>query len=68
MAAVMAKVIPFYVPDTFREARIQRPPEQRGKVIEFPPTGRYTSPKLASTHPHREHRNGAAVNAFDRER
>jgi hypothetical protein len=38
MAAVMAKVIAFYVLDTFREARIQRLPERRGKVIEFPAT------------------------------
>jgi hypothetical protein len=38
MVAVMAKIIAFYVPDTFRGVRIQRPPERRGKVIEFPST------------------------------
>jgi hypothetical protein len=68
MVVVMAKVIMFYVPDRLRERRLSNPPAQRGKVIEFSPTGRCTSPNLASTHLHREHRNGAAVHAFDRER
>ena len=31
----MAKVIEFYIPDTFRKRTIWIPPEQRGKVIEF---------------------------------
>ena len=34
----MAKLIEFYVPDRLRERRHWNPPEQRGKVIEFPPT------------------------------
>jgi hypothetical protein len=52
----MAKVIQFYVPDRLQERRLSDPPEQRGKVIEFPPpTGNCASPKLASTHLHREH-------------
>lgn len=38
MVAVMAKVIEFYVPDRLREKRLCNPPEQRGEVIEFPPT------------------------------
>ena len=33
---VMAKVIEFYVPDRFRKTGPWVPPEQRGKVIEFP--------------------------------
>jgi hypothetical protein len=36
VVAVMAKVIEFYVPDRLRERRLWNPPEQRGKVIEFP--------------------------------
>ena len=32
----MAKVIEFYVPDRFRKTGPWIPPEQRGKVIEFP--------------------------------
>ena len=38
VVAVMAKVIEFYVPDKLRERRLWKPPEQRGNVIEFPPT------------------------------
>jgi hypothetical protein len=38
VVAVMAKVIEFYVPDRLREARLRNPPEQHGKVIEFPST------------------------------
>ena len=38
VVAVMAKVIEFYVPDRLREARLWNPPEQHGKVIEFPAT------------------------------
>jgi hypothetical protein len=38
MVAVMAKVIEFYVPERLREKRHCNPPEQRGEVIEFPPT------------------------------
>jgi hypothetical protein len=34
----MAKVIEFYVPDRLRERRLWSPPEQRGKVIDFPLT------------------------------
>ena len=33
----MAKVVEFHVPDRLRERRLWSPPEQRGKVIEFPP-------------------------------
>jgi len=33
---IMAKVIEFYIPNTFRKRAIWIPPEQRGKVIEFP--------------------------------
>jgi len=36
VVAVMAKVIEFYVPDRLRERRLWNPPEQHGKVIEFP--------------------------------
>jgi hypothetical protein len=36
VVAVMAKVIEFYVPERFRKTRPWIPPEQRGKVIEFP--------------------------------
>jgi hypothetical protein len=32
----LAKVIEFYVPDRLRERRLWNPPEQHGKVIEFP--------------------------------
>jgi hypothetical protein len=32
----MAKVIKFYIPDGLRETRRCTPPEQHGKVIEFP--------------------------------
>ncbi len=33
----MAQVIEFYVPDRFRKKKTRWvPPEQRGKVIEFP--------------------------------
>jgi hypothetical protein len=33
----MAQVIEFYVPDRFRKKKVRWvPPEQRGKVIEFP--------------------------------
>jgi len=35
---VMAKVIEFYIPGSFRKKGPWIPPEQRGKVIEFPPT------------------------------
>ena len=38
VVAVMAKVIEFYVPDRLRERRLWNPPEQHGKLIEFPPT------------------------------
>ena len=38
VVTVMAKVIEFYVPDRFRKMRSWNPPEQRGKVIEFPTT------------------------------
>ncbi len=31
----MAKVIEFYIPNTFRKSVIWIPPEQRGKAIEF---------------------------------
>ncbi len=31
----MAKVIEFYIPNTFQKRVIWIPPEQRGKVIEF---------------------------------
>jgi hypothetical protein len=34
----MAKVIEFYVPERHRERRFWSPTEQRGKVIQFPPT------------------------------
>jgi hypothetical protein len=33
----MAKLIKFYVPDRLRERKLANPPEQRGKLIEFPP-------------------------------
>jgi len=36
VAAVMAKVIEFYIPDGFRKKRLWIPSEHRGKVIEFP--------------------------------
>jgi hypothetical protein len=36
VVGVMAKVIEFYVPNRLREGRLWSPPEQRGKVIEFP--------------------------------
>ena len=32
---IMAKVIEFYIPNTFRKSVIWIPPEQRGEVIEF---------------------------------
>ena len=32
---IMAKVIEFYILNTFRKREIWIPPEQRGKVIEF---------------------------------
>ena len=32
----MAQVIVFHVADRLRERRLWNPPEQRGKVIEFP--------------------------------
>jgi len=32
---IMAKVIEFYIPNTFQKREIWIPPEQRGKVIEF---------------------------------
>jgi hypothetical protein len=38
VVAVMAKVIEFYVPDRLRQRRLWTPPEQCGKVIEFPRT------------------------------
>jgi hypothetical protein len=38
VVAVMAKVIEFYTPDRHRERRRWNPPEQQGKVIEFPST------------------------------
>jgi hypothetical protein len=38
VVAVMAKVIEFYVPERLREKRLCNPREQRGEVIEFPPT------------------------------
>ena len=38
VVGVMAKVIEFYIPDSLRDKRHRSPPEQRGKVIEFPPT------------------------------
>ena len=48
MVAVMAKVIEFYVPDRLRERRLWNPPEQRGKVIEFPSVeGEYAVPAAA---------------------
>jgi hypothetical protein len=31
----MAKIIEFYIPNTFRKKVAWIPPEQRGKVIEF---------------------------------
>jgi hypothetical protein len=36
VVAIMAKVIEFYVPDRLRGRRLGNPPEQHGKVIEFP--------------------------------
>jgi hypothetical protein len=33
---VMTQVIEFHVPDRLRERRLWSPPEQCGKVIEFP--------------------------------
>jgi hypothetical protein len=36
----MAKVIKFYVPDKFRRSAKWVPPNQRGKVIGFPPLRR----------------------------
>jgi hypothetical protein len=39
VVGVMAKVIEFYIPDRLRGMRLWNPPEQRGKVIEFPLTG-----------------------------
>jgi hypothetical protein len=38
VVAFMAKVIEFYVPNNFRKKRLWIPAEQRGKLIEFPPT------------------------------
>ena len=38
VVVAMANVIEFYVPVRFRKKRLWIPPEQRGKVIEFPPT------------------------------
>ncbi len=44
----MAKVIEFYLPDRLRERRLWNPPEQRGKVIEFPSVeGEYAVPAAA---------------------
>jgi hypothetical protein len=36
MVTGMAKVIEYYVPETFRKIASWVPPEQRGKVIQFP--------------------------------
>jgi hypothetical protein len=48
VVAVVAKVIEFYVPDRLRERRLWNPPEQRGKVIEFPSVeGEYAVPATA---------------------
>jgi hypothetical protein len=38
VVAAMAKVIEFYIPDKFRNRSPWIPPEQRGRVIEFPST------------------------------
>jgi hypothetical protein len=38
VVGVMAKVIEFYIPDRHRARRHWSSPEQRGKMIEFPPT------------------------------
>ena len=38
VVAVMAILIEFYIPDRHRERRLWNPPEQRGKLIEFPST------------------------------
>jgi hypothetical protein len=37
VVGIMAKVIEFYIPDRLRERRLWNPPEQPGKVNEFPP-------------------------------
>ncbi|HYW38930.1 MAG TPA: hypothetical protein VE957_12520 [Terriglobales bacterium] len=47
----MAKVIEFYVPDRLRERRLWNPPEQRGKVIEFPPKITGVTPELNGAKP-----------------
>jgi hypothetical protein len=33
----VAKIIEFYIPSSFRKNGKWIPPEQRGKIIEFPP-------------------------------
>jgi len=41
----MAQVIEFHVPDRLQERRVWSPPEQCGKVIEFPSVeGEYAVP------------------------
>ena len=48
LVEVMAQVIEFYVPDRLRERRLWNPPEQRGKVIEFPSVeGKFAVPVAA---------------------
>jgi hypothetical protein len=36
MVTAMAKVIEYYIPGRFRKTARWIPPDQRGKVIEFP--------------------------------
>jgi len=36
MVTAMAKVIEYYTPERFRKTARWVPPDQRGKVIEFP--------------------------------
>jgi hypothetical protein len=36
MVTAMAKVIEYYIPERFRKTARWVPPDERGKVIEFP--------------------------------
>ena len=41
--STMAKIIEFYVPSTFLKSGKWIPPENRGKIIEFPMTSKKTA-------------------------
>jgi hypothetical protein len=67
VVGVMAKVIEFHVPDRMREKRLLNPPEQRGKVIEFPSTKITAVTSEMSGAEFLAFLEQAAVNAYTRE-